>query len=168
MKTPENLSSRGILADTHLFKANNRNIRKRGNIYSKLIIKTPERCQLRRSSFLLLPLNIFHTFFCGMNCVNDSCTLVLSSSARKLQNYKTNQKNFKKKVSSYVSSLIFFSAIIFPVCLSFPLYTTPYVPSPIFSSCLNKSMILFMSFGTDILMFFIYLLPIKRTTKIKF
>ena len=63
MKTPENLSSRGILADTHLFKANNRNIRKRGNIYSKLIIKTPERCQLRRSSFFIVAFEyISHLF----------------------------------------------------------------------------------------------------------
>lgn len=33
----------------------------------------------------------------------------------------------------YVSSLIFLSATSSPVDLSFALYTTPYVPSPIFS-----------------------------------
>lgn len=58
----------------------------------------------------------------GMNCVNDPCTLVLSSSARKLQNYKTNQKNFKKKVlflrvepdfleRNYFPSLLIFSFV---------------------------------------------------------
>ena len=65
-------------ANIYLFKVRNRNTRKRSEICSVLTIKTPERHQLRRSGvfivnfehishlflvFLLLTLNIFHTFF---------------------------------------------------------------------------------------------------------
>ena len=48
------------LANIYLFKIRNRNIRKRSKICSKLTIKTPE---WRHDVFLLLTLNIFHTFF---------------------------------------------------------------------------------------------------------
>ena len=40
---------------------------------------------------------------------------------------------------THVSSRIFFSATVRPVSLSFALYTTPYVPSPIFSSLRKAS-----------------------------
>lgn len=41
---------------------------------------------------------------------------------------------------THVSRRIFFSATVRPVSLSFALYTTPYVPSPIFSSLWKASM----------------------------
>lgn len=43
------------------------------------------------------------------------------------------------KSSTHVSSLIFFSATLLPESFTFALYTTPYVPSPIFSSRSNLS-----------------------------
>ena len=43
---------------SYLFKFSNRNTRKMCGICSKLTIKTPERCLV----FVLLALNIFHTF----------------------------------------------------------------------------------------------------------
>ena len=45
------------------FKFNNRNIRERCEICSKLKMKTQERRQRRLLVFLLLTLNMFHTFF---------------------------------------------------------------------------------------------------------
>ena len=52
------------LANIFLFKVNNRNTRKRCEICSKLTIKTPERRDVTGVVlvFLLLTLNIFHTF----------------------------------------------------------------------------------------------------------
>ena len=53
-------------ANIYLFKASNRNTRKRCEICSKLTLKTPER----RYWLLLLTLNIFHTFFLVFFFVN--------------------------------------------------------------------------------------------------
>ena len=50
------------LANIYLFKVNNRHFRKRCETCSKLTIKTPEWRQWRLMMFLLLTLNIFHTF----------------------------------------------------------------------------------------------------------
>ena len=52
----------------YLFKVNNWNIRKRGEICSKLIIKRAEPRQWRHLLFLLWTLNIFHTFFWCFYC----------------------------------------------------------------------------------------------------
>ena len=43
-----------IPANNCLFKVNKRNIRKRSKIYSKLIIKTPEKRQWRRSGVFIV------------------------------------------------------------------------------------------------------------------
>ena len=52
-----------IPANIYLFKVNNRNIGKRCEICSKLTIKTPERCQWRRSGVLIVNFeNISHLF----------------------------------------------------------------------------------------------------------
>ena len=53
--------NRTIPVNIYLFKVNNRNIRKSCEIYSKLAIKTPKRDVAL--VFLLLSLNIIHTFF---------------------------------------------------------------------------------------------------------
>ena len=50
-------------ATIYLFKFNNKNTRKRCEIRSNLIIKTPER-----QIYLLLTLNIFHTVFWRFYC----------------------------------------------------------------------------------------------------
>ena len=50
-------------ANIYLFKLNNRNTRKRCEICSKLTIKTPDDVIDVVLVFLLLTLNIFHTFF---------------------------------------------------------------------------------------------------------
>ena len=50
-------------ANIYLFKANNRNTRKRCEICSKLTIKTSEQLV-----FLLLTLNVFHTCFSYFYC----------------------------------------------------------------------------------------------------
>ena len=49
-------------ANIYWFKVNNKNIRKRCTICSKLTIKTPERRQWRLLVFLLWILKIFYTF----------------------------------------------------------------------------------------------------------
>ena len=41
-------------ADNYMFKVNNRNTRKRCQIYSKFTIKTPERCQWHRSGVFIV------------------------------------------------------------------------------------------------------------------
>ena len=46
-----------------MFKVHNKNSRTRGEICSKLTIKTPERCHQRHFGVLLLTFNIFHTLF---------------------------------------------------------------------------------------------------------
>ena len=49
--------------NTYLFKVNNRNTRKRCEIYSKLVIKTPEWRQWRSSSvFIVNFVHISHNF----------------------------------------------------------------------------------------------------------
>ena len=53
--------------------------------------------------------------------------------------YKTDRRRVHVDVTTYVSSLIFLSATVLPVSLTRPLYTTPYVPSPIFSSFSKQS-----------------------------
>ena len=60
-KVKENLSNDP--ANIYLFKLNNKNTRKRCEIRSNLIIKTPER-----QIYLLLTLNIFHTVFWRFYC----------------------------------------------------------------------------------------------------
>ena len=55
------------LGNIYLFKTNNRNTRKRGEICSKLTIKTPDRRQ-RLFCDLLLTLNIFQTFSLSFHC----------------------------------------------------------------------------------------------------
>ena len=50
-------------SNIYLHKFSNRNTRKRGEICSKLTIKTPERRQYVVLLFLLLTSNIFQTFF---------------------------------------------------------------------------------------------------------
>ena len=50
-------------AGIYLLKVNNRNIRARCEICSKLTIKTPERRHWCRSGVFILTLNIFHTLF---------------------------------------------------------------------------------------------------------
>ena len=53
----------------YLVKVNNRNTRRRCEIYSNLTIKTTERHQLHRSVGFMLTLNIFYTFFwCFFYC----------------------------------------------------------------------------------------------------
>ena len=52
-----------LQANIYLFKANNRDTRKKYEIYSALMIKTLERRHRHHSGVLLLSLNIFHTFF---------------------------------------------------------------------------------------------------------
>ena len=48
-------------ANIYLFKANNRNTRKRCEICSKLTTKTPERCHWRRSGVFIV--NFEHVFY---------------------------------------------------------------------------------------------------------
>ena len=50
---------RFIISQLTLFKVNNRNIRKRYEICSKLTIKTPERAQIRRSGVFIV-----YCFYC--------------------------------------------------------------------------------------------------------
>ena len=81
-----------IPANIYLFKVNNRNTRKRCELCSKLIMKTPERCHWRRFNvcivnfkhishlfvlFLLLPLNkhLFVGMFLSRLWSNESWTL---------------------------------------------------------------------------------------------
>ena len=53
----------GDPANIYLFKVNNRSSRKRCEIFSKLIIKTPERRQRRRSGVFIVNFeNISHLF----------------------------------------------------------------------------------------------------------
>ena len=59
---------RTLHANIYLLKVNNRNSRKRREICSKLTIKTPERRHDVVLVFLLLTLNIFHTFFYCSYC----------------------------------------------------------------------------------------------------
>ena len=54
---------RDYLANIYLSKFNNRNARKRCEIYSKLTLKTPENVTAVVLVFLLLTLNIFQTYF---------------------------------------------------------------------------------------------------------
>ena len=56
-------NAKSIPANIYLFKFNNRNTRKRGEIFSKLTIKKPEDVNDVVLVFLLLTLKIFHTFF---------------------------------------------------------------------------------------------------------
>ena len=52
-----------FLANIYLFKFNDRNIRKRCNIWSKLTLKTPDRCLWRRSRvFIVNCEHISHIF----------------------------------------------------------------------------------------------------------
>ena len=56
-------NAKSIPANTYLFKFNNRNTRKRGEIFSKLTIKKPERRQRRRSGVFIANFeNISHLF----------------------------------------------------------------------------------------------------------
>ena len=57
-----------LTADVFLFKVNNRNIRKRCEIYSKLTIKHKNDVTGVLLVFLLLTLNIFHVFFWCFYC----------------------------------------------------------------------------------------------------
>ena len=50
-------------ANIYLLKVSNRETGKRCEICSKLTMKTPERCHDVILVFLVLTLNIFHTFF---------------------------------------------------------------------------------------------------------
>ena len=53
-----------VPAGIYLFKTGKRNTRAMYEICSKVTIKTPERCQLRRSGvFIVLTLNRLHTLF---------------------------------------------------------------------------------------------------------
>ena len=49
-------------ANIYLFKVNNRNIRKRPVICSKLTIKTAESLHLGRSGVFIINFELFHTF----------------------------------------------------------------------------------------------------------
>ena len=63
-KANYNHHANAIPANIYLFKINNRNIRKRCEICSKLTIKPPERHHWRNSVFFFLStLNKFHNFF---------------------------------------------------------------------------------------------------------
>ena len=57
------LNNKWIITCSKSFKVNNRNTRKRCEIYSKLTIKTREQRHDVALVFLLLTLNIFHIFF---------------------------------------------------------------------------------------------------------
>ena len=53
----------GILASNYLFKVNTRNTRKEKEICSKLTIKTPEKCQWRRSHVFIVVFEHISHFF---------------------------------------------------------------------------------------------------------
>ena len=104
-----NQVSATIPADIYLLKVNNRNIRIRCEICSKLTIKTPERCQWRRSAVFIVNFeNILHHFLVflllNLNMQLPARILLLCPSYNIIIYYpanfylfKTNNKNTRKR-----------------------------------------------------------------------
>ena len=69
-----------FLPNIYLFKFNSRNTRKRCEIFSKLTIKTPERCQWRRSGVFIVNFeHISHLFLVFLLLtLNNNCLRVKS------------------------------------------------------------------------------------------
>ena len=76
-----NVFARIVLAGNYMFQVNNRNIRTRCEICSKLTIKTPERPQWRRSSVFIVNFEQVLTgifiFLIGLPCFQEGYINVL-------------------------------------------------------------------------------------------
>ena len=84
-----------------MFKVNNRGTRTRSAIRSKLTIKTPERCQGRRSGVFIV--NFEHTAHLALVFLSLILSRLVSNSEAVAQRF---QQNFHEKTCGQVSLLI--------------------------------------------------------------
>lgn len=98
-----------------------------------------------RISKLTIALRSVFWYFNSTESTDDNFRFFLKRQAN-FRTITTSESSVKKTKTSlrgltetHVSSRIFFSATVLPFSLSFALYTTPYVPSPIFSSLRKAS-----------------------------
>ena len=87
-------------AGIYLFKVNIGNTGRVSEVCSILLVKSPERLQLRRFNVLLVKLKVFHTFFVCFSCWLRTGKCLLGY-RRPLVNFENSQRLQSSKVPAY-------------------------------------------------------------------